>query len=57
MVFKLAYFVDLIIGYQPEKLQCCKLPGYSFTEELQRQNDDIMMTSLHIFRAPNFRIL
>ena len=36
MVFKFAYMVDLTKGYQPEKFQCCKLSGSSFTEELQK---------------------
>ena len=45
MVFKFAYFVDLAKGYQP---QCCKLSGSSFTEELQKYNDDVIITSLHI---------
>ena len=49
MVFKFAYFVDLNKGYQPEKFQCCKLSGSSFTEELQKHNDGVIMTSLQIF--------
>ena len=40
MVFKLAYFVDLTKGYQPEKFQYCKLSGSSVIEELQEQNVD-----------------
>ena len=40
MVFKFACLVDLIKGYQPVKFQCCKLSGSSFTEELQKYNDD-----------------
>ena len=48
MVFKFAYLVDLTKGYQPEKFQCCKLSESSFTEELQKYNDDVIMTSLHI---------
>ena len=57
MVFKFAYFMDLTKGYQPEKFQCCKFSGSSFTEELQKYNDDVIMTSLHIFGIPNFHIL
>ena len=48
MVFKFAYFMDLTKGYQPEKFQCCKFSGSSFTGELQKYNDDVIMTSLHI---------
>ena len=47
--FQFAYFVDLTKGYQPEKFQCCKLSGSSVTEELQKHNADIIVTSLHIF--------
>ena len=49
MVFKFAYFVDLTKGYQPEKFQCFKLSWSSFTEELQKYNDDVIMMSLHFF--------
>ena len=48
MVFKFAYLVDPTKGYQLEKFQCCKLSGSSFTEELQKCNDNVIMTSLHI---------
>ena len=54
MVFKFAYLVDLTKGYQPEKLQCCKLSGSSFTEELQKYNYDVIIMSLHIFGIRNF---
>ena len=57
MVFKFAYLVDLAKGYQPEKFQCCKLSGSSFTEELQKYNDEVIMTSLHNFEIRNFHIL
>ena len=49
MVFEFAYFVDLTKDYQPAKFQCCRLSGSSFTEGLQKHNDDIIMTSFHIF--------
>ena len=42
MVFKFAYFVELTEGYQPAKFQCCRLTGSSFTEGLQKQNDDVI---------------
>ena len=42
------------MGYQPEKFQFCKLSGSRFTEELQKYNDDVIMTSLHIFGIRNF---
>ena len=45
MVFKFAYFEE---GYQPAKFQCSRLSGSSFTEGLQKHNDDIMTTSLYI---------
>ena len=48
MVFKFAYLVDLSKGYQSEKFQCRKLSGSSFTEELQKYNDGVIFTSLHI---------
>ena len=33
-------------GYhQPAKFQFCRLSGSSFTEGLQKHNDDVMMTS------------
>ena len=54
MVFKFAYFVDLSKGYQPEKFQCCKLSESSFTEELQKHNNDVIMTSLHILEIEIF---
>ena len=57
MVFKFAYLVDLTKGYQPEKFQCFELSGLSFTEELQKYNDDVIMMSLHIFRTRNFNVL
>ena len=56
MVFKFAYLVDLTKSYQPEKFQCSKLSGSSFTEELQKYTDDIIMMSLYIFGIYNFHI-
>ena len=56
MVFKFTYLVDLTKGYQPEKFQCCKCSGSSFTEELEKYNDDVIMTSLNIFGMRNFHI-
>ena len=41
MVFQFAYLVDLTKGYQPEKFQCCNMSGSSFTEELQKYNDEV----------------
>ena len=49
MVFKFAYFVEFTKGYQTGKFQCCGLSGSSFTEGLQKQNDDVIMTSFHDF--------
>ena len=57
MVFKFAYLVDLTKGYQSEKFQCFKLSRSSFTEELQKYNDDVIMTSLYIFGIRNFHII
>ena len=54
MVLKFAYFVELTKGYQPAKFQCCRLSGSSFTEGLQKHNDDIIMTSFHIFGDSKF---
>ena len=42
MVFKLAYFVEVKIGYQSAKFECCRLSGSSFTEGLQKRNDDVI---------------
>ena len=33
--------MDLSKGYQPEKFKCCRLSDSSFTEELQKHNDDV----------------
>ena len=57
MVFKFGYLVNLTKGYQSETFRCCKLSGSSFTEELQKYNDDVIMASLHVFEIHNFRIL
>ena len=54
MVFKFADFVERTKGYQPVKFQCCRLSGSSFTEGLQKQNDDVIMTSFHIFWDSKF---
>ena len=43
MVFKFAYFVELTKGYQPAKFQYCKLSRSSFSEGLQKDNDDIFL--------------
>ena len=51
MVFKFAYLLDLTKGYLPEKFQCCKLSGSSFTEELQKYNDDVIMTSFTFWNS------
>ena len=48
MVLKFAYFVYLSKGYQPEKIQCCKLSGTNFYRGITKHNDDIIMMSLHI---------
>ena len=42
MVVKFAYFVELTIGYQPVKFECCRLSGSSFTEGLGKYNDDVV---------------
>ena len=55
--FKFAYFLDLTKGYHPEKFQCCKFSGSGFTDELEKDNDDVIMTSLHTFEIRNFHIL
>ena len=45
MVFKFAHFVEFTKGYQPAKLQCCRLSGSSFTEGLQKHNGDVISLS------------
>ena len=42
MGFKFAYFVEFTKGYRPAKFQCCRLSGSSFTEGLQKLNDDVI---------------
>ena len=54
MAFKFAYFMELTKGYQPAKFQFCRLYGSSFTEGLQKHNDDVIMTSFHIFEISIF---
>ena len=51
MVFKFAYFVELTKGYQPAKFQCRRLSGSSFTEGLQKHNDDVIMTSFQFWNS------
>ena len=41
--------MDFTKGYQSAKFQCCRLSGASFKEGLQKDNDDVIMTSLYIF--------
>ena len=57
MVFKFARFVELTKGYQPAKFQSCRLSGSGFTEGLQKDDDDLIMTSFDIFGILNFHIL
>ena len=56
IVFKFAYLLELTKGYQPAKFQYCKLSGSNFAEGLQKHNDDVIMTSFHIFVIRNFHI-
>ena len=53
MAFKFAYFVELTKGYQLEMFQCCRLSSSSFTEGLQKHNDEVIMT---LFRILGFEI-
>ena len=57
MVFKFANFVELMIGNQSAKFQCCRLSGSSFTEGLGKHNDDISMMSFYIFEISSLHIL
>ena len=57
MFFKFAYFVEFSKGYQLAKFQCYRLSGSSFTEGLQKHNDDVIMTSFHDFGIRNLHIL
>ena len=57
MVVKFANFVEFTKGYQPAKFQSCRLSVSSFTEGLQKHNDDVIMASLHDFGIRNFHIL
>ena len=40
-----------------DKVKVCRLPGSSFTEESQKQNDDVIMTSFYTFGIQTFNIL
>ena len=44
-------------SYQNAKLKGCRLSGSSFTEKLQKHNDDVIMTSFHTFGIQNFHML
>ena len=57
MDFKFAHFMEFTKGYQPAKFEYYRLSGSSFTEGLQKHNDDIIMTSVHDFGIRNFHIL
>ena len=48
MVFKFVYFVELGIGHQAAKFQCCRSSRSSFTEGLEKHSDDVVMTSFHV---------
>ena len=43
MVFKFAYFVELLIEYQPARFQCCRLSLASFIDRLRKHNDDVIL--------------
>ena len=55
MIFKFAYFVEFTKGYQPAEFQFSRLSESSFTKGSQKHNDDVMMTSFHIFGIRNFQ--
>ena len=54
MGFKFAFFVAFTKSYQPALFQCCGLSRSSFTEGLQKHNDDVIMTSFHNFGIRSF---
>ena len=54
MAFKSAYSVEFTKSYQPAKFQCFRLSGSTFTEGLQKHNDDVITTSFHDFVIQNF---
>ena len=56
MAFIFAYFVGYKKGYQLTKLECCRLSGSCFTEGLEKHNDEVVMTWLHIAGIRNFHI-
>ena len=39
------------------EVQCCRLSGSSFTEGIEKHNDDVIMTSFHISEIRNLHIL
>ena len=42
MIFKFVYIVVFTKDYRPAKFQRCRLSGSSFTEGLQKHNDDVI---------------
>ena len=54
MVFKFAYSVELTKGYHPQKFQCCRFCESSFTEGLQKHNDDFVNDVISYFLDSKF---
>ena len=50
MVFKLVYFVEFKIGYQPAKFQCeVGFLGQVLQKNWKKYNDDVIVTAFQIF--------
>ena len=47
MILKFGYFVEFTKDYQTAKFQFCRLSGSSFTEGLQKHNDDVISYFWH----------
>ena len=47
--------MELGIDYQPAKFQCCRLSVASFIDGLKKNNDDVIITSVHVVRFENLK--
>ena len=47
MVYKIEYYVELMIDYQPAKFQCCRLSVACFIDRLRKDNDNVIVASFY----------
>ena len=57
MVFKFAYFVECTKCYQHGSVSAVDCLGQVLQRDIQKHNDDVIMTSFHDFGTRNFHIL